>query len=119
MLLAGMVQIARHLDSEVSVAESPPASGTMRERMLREAAVATDDGPEGRKFGDCHVDSLFAHPQIDWWVRTVEKVSVALAAAGFPSAYQPEVRSATARLRKGDGRNKEGGASRIDARRSL
>ncbi len=51
--------------------------------------------------------------------RDVEKVNVKVAAAGFPARYQPDARSAIVRLRKGDGRNKEGGASRIDARRSV
>ncbi len=114
-----MVQIARHLDSEVSEAESPPASGTMRARMLREAAMATDYGLEGRNFEDRHIDSLCVHPQIDLRVRTVEKAILEVAAAAFRVGYQPGVRSATVRLRKGDGRNKEGGASRIGARRSL
>jgi hypothetical protein len=52
-----VVQIARHLDSEISEAELPLASGTSRTWVLREAATAADDGLEGRKFGDRHVDS--------------------------------------------------------------
>ena len=81
--------------------------------------MSTDDGLEGRKFGDCHVDSLCAHPRIDRRVRTGETASLELAAAEFPARYQPDARSDTVRLRKGDGRNKEGGASRIGARRSV
>jgi hypothetical protein len=57
LLQAGVVQIARHLDSEISEAELPLASGTSRKWVLREAATAADDGLEGRKFGDRHVDS--------------------------------------------------------------
>jgi len=81
--------------------------------------MATDDGLEGRKFGDRHVDSICVHPQINPRVRTVEEASVEVAVAGFPAGYQPDVRSAIVRLLKGDGRNKEGGASRIGARRSV
>jgi hypothetical protein len=51
--------------------------------------------------------------------RAVEKVSAQVAAAGFSAGYQPDARSTTLRLRKGNARNKEGGASRIGARRSV
>jgi hypothetical protein len=76
---------SRHFDSEESEAELPPSSGTSRKWVLREAATAEDDGLEGRKFGDRHVDSLCmrARSLMSIVGRAGEKVSVQVAAAGF------------------------------------